>query len=129
MTDLIGPELDAAVARAEMVVIDPEWIDVTTFADLAKGERRLVQGVPAQPPAYSTDWALGGPLIERERIAIYELPHGTGQWIAGYRICAVAHGIEDWARDPASIECDYEQCGPTPLIAAMRAYVASKEQR
>jgi hypothetical protein len=48
---------------------------------------------------YSTDWAQGGPIIEREKI---ELDEYEGTWHAfGYH-------------------------GPTPLIAAMRCYVASK---
>ena len=54
--------------------------------------------------AYSTDWAQGGPIIERERI---ELEHDGHAW---------------WAR----IKADEDYTGPTPLIAAMRCYVASK---
>jgi len=53
---------------------------------------------------WATDWAQGGPLIERERI---ELEHDGFIW---------------WAR----IKADEEYSGPTPLIAAMRCYVASK---
>ena len=52
---------------------------------------------------YSADWAQGGPIIERERI---ELEHDGFQW---------------WAR----IRADEDFSGPTPLIAAMRCYVAS----
>ena len=55
------------------------------------------------PHFYSTDWALAGPIIEREKI---ELTHDGFEW---------------WARIWA--DEDYE--GPTPLIAAMRCYVAS----
>ncbi len=52
----------------------------------------------------STDWAQGGPIIEREGIALYL--YGGSEWNAhvGGR----------------------ESVGPTPLIAAMRCYVASK---
>jgi hypothetical protein len=56
----------------------------------------------------STNWSQGGPIIEREEIEIgryYNLP--DGQWYAE-------------ARDGT-----YRR-GPTPLIAAMRCYVASK---
>ena len=53
---------------------------------------------------WATDWAQGGPLIEREVIALYL--YGPEKW------CAVAD--------------DKEYQGPTPLIAAMRCYVASK---
>ena len=52
----------------------------------------------------SKDWAQGGPIIERERIdVLYE--HDL-RWIA-----VPQKGIESY--------------GPTPLIAAMRCYVAS----
>ena len=51
----------------------------------------------------STDWAQAGPIIEREGIAIYL--YGDGEW-------------------QAVLEKEY--AGPTPLIASMRCYVASK---
>jgi hypothetical protein len=55
----------------------------------------------------STDWRQGGPIIERERIGLgHEICEGRPYWVAtGYLV---------------------EECGPTPLIAAMRCYVASK---
>ena len=56
---------------------------------------------------FSSDWALGGPIIEREGIAIN----------------AHLDGSEWFARDYWG---EHEQSGPTPLIAAMRCYVASK---
>ena len=54
---------------------------------------------------YSTDWLWSGPIIERERITIDAGQHGA-LWIA---------------RKGA-----HECIGPTPLIAAMRCYAASK---
>jgi hypothetical protein len=57
---------------------------------------------------YSTDWAQGGPIIEREGICVDLLLNG--QWIAASR----------------KVEGATMYCGPTPLIAAMRCYVASK---
>ena len=58
----------------------------------------------------STDWALGGPIIERERILIQPEISKEG---AGNAWSAIAiSGVE--------------QYGPTPLIAAMRCYVAAK---
>ena len=53
---------------------------------------------------YSTDRAQGGPIIEREKITL--------EWTG-----------EDWM---GYIWHDAEFFGPTPLIAAMRCYVASK---
>lgn len=55
----------------------------------------------------STDWLNGGPIIERERIWLSD---DNQEWIASCR----PH-IDDAIHS-----------GPTPLIAAMRAYVASK---
>jgi hypothetical protein len=57
---------------------------------------------------YSTDWSEGGPIIERECIEL--VLDGWGAWNA-----AIRGGDKD---DLAH--------GPTPLIAAMRCYVASK---
>ena len=54
----------------------------------------------------STDWAEGGPIIEREGISIRQVL--TNFWAA-----EVEGG-------------DYEHDGITPLIAAMRCFVASK---
>lgn len=54
---------------------------------------------------YSTDWADGGPIIERGLIVISPDPQ---------------HG---WRARPYMDLTDFY--GPTPLIAAMRCYVAS----
>lgn len=59
---------------------------------------------------YSTAWAQGGPIIEREKITIDY--RDTFGWWAAY----VNGGTEE------EVGCS----GPTPLIAAMRCYVASK---
>ena len=56
---------------------------------------------------YSTIWSQGGPIIEREKMTVESL--GTG-WLAT-RI------------EPPAFS---EAIGPTPLIAAMRCYIASK---
>jgi len=55
--------------------------------------------------AASTDWAQGGPIIEQEKISVCE---NAGRWVAG------------------TSTKGQEQYGPTPLIAAMRCYVASR---
>jgi hypothetical protein len=56
---------------------------------------------------WATDWAQGGPIIEREGIRLHH--SHTGAWWAG---------PESDPHRPVS--------GPTPLIAAMRCFVASK---
>ena len=53
---------------------------------------------------YSTDWSQSGPIIERERINLEPFSNING---------------EQWSADG-------EWDSPTPLIAAMRCYVASK---
>lgn len=55
--------------------------------------------------AYSTDWSQGGPIIEREGISL-----DFAQ-------------AEDWAAKSSAYQWAY---GPTPLVAAMRCYVAKK---
>lgn len=89
---LVGPQLDAAVARAERRGLS---FDV-------RGEPAVcfVDGVPYAP---SSNWSQGGPIIERERIL-------------------VAPKRAEWR----SLCGPWDVTGPTPLIAAMRAYVASK---
>ena len=57
-------------------------------------------------PEYSTDWSQGGPIIEREGIGFTQFSDYP-QWTA---------------KHPQAVCFD----GPTPLIAAMRCYVASK---
>ena len=58
----------------------------------------------------STDWAQGGPIIEREKISVNP----------EYSPCS------GWVADTKIIREKTHQIGPTPLIAAMRCYVASK---
>lgn len=57
------------------------------------------------PPPYSTDWADGGPLIESECVSLARVE--DNRWIAVGRK-------------------NFVDEGPTPLIAAMRALIASK---
>lgn len=57
---------------------------------------------------YSTQWSQGGPIIEREDICLTS-------WYERWDACA-SHGRTAARRIS----------GPTPLIAAMRCYVASK---
>lgn len=85
-SDLIGHALDWAVAKCEC------GDDIAEIDD---------------PHFYSTDWAIGGPIIEREGIALW--PDEEGGFFAS--------ADEGRGRD-------YR--GSTPLIAAMRCYVASR---
>jgi Protein of unknown function (DUF2591) len=70
----------------------------------------------------STNWAQGGPIIEREEIDLLcdvedetgEATNGNPGWIA-----------QKWTL-PLSLGQCLETSGPTPLIAAMRAYITRK---
>ena len=66
-------------------------------------------------PPVSTDWAHGGPIIERERIEFWTADSYQDEYGKFTSIKSAKH--------PASMQ-HYK--GPTPLIAAMRCYVASK---
>jgi hypothetical protein len=90
--ELSGAALDWAVAKCEGASPD-------TLESYIDGMREADDG------NYSTNWAQGGPIIERERI---ELAYMNGTWCASVATAA-----------------DFFY-GPTPLIAAMRCYVASK---
>ena len=63
------------------------------------------------PLMYDDDWSLAGEIIERERLLIQP---EIGKEGAGNAWSAIAI-------------TGFEEFGPTPLIAAMRCYVASKE--
>ena len=60
----------------------------------------------------SENWEDGGPIIEREKIGLH---CGDGTWGVDVGIWEASHS-----------RCLYIKRGPTPLIAAMRCYVASQ---
>jgi hypothetical protein len=93
-SELQGAVLDWAVAKCEQ----GEFMDETWWADFS------------HESCYSTDWALAGPIIERERI--------------GFKYTGTAMEFVAWVNGELSTM--HDQYGPTPLIAAMRCYVASK---
>ena len=65
------------------------------------------------PVDYSGEWEHGGPIIERERIAVgFDGFDDVDSALPVWSACKYVDG--------------FERYGPTPLIAAMRYYVASK---
>jgi hypothetical protein len=66
---------------------------------------------PVPVPNYSTDWAQGGPIIEREKLCV-DVGH-DGVWLA-----CIRQNYGDLG--------EYMHAAGGPLIAAMRCYVASK---
>jgi hypothetical protein len=107
-SELTGAALDWAVAQCEgrgFVFGETDYTDGHTY------QRGIAQ---ATGPHYSTDWAHGGPIIEREGLSIRYAPKDArGAWYA-------VQGPNRF------LSPDHEGSGPTPLIAAMRCYVASK---
>jgi len=110
VNELEGALLDAAVAKAE-------WGDLKSreYAPEGGGDygpaRFTLEGIGVFSP--STSWGQSGPIIERERIDVYYLDTGPNGSVRGWR-----------AEHPQ--RRTLVGAGPTPLIAAMRAYVASK---
>jgi hypothetical protein len=97
--ELIGAALDWAVAKCEGYDVFIKHAPVQVMYT-PKGKRSWYIYTP------STNWSQGGPIIEREGISIRQV-------LADF-----------WA---AEVEAgEYEHDGPTPLLAAMRCYVASK---
>ena len=72
----------------------------------------------------STDWAFGGPIIEREGVTI--TPHRQVGTTEGGDQVNVLRGWQAYVtrRDYWITPTVYN--GPTPLVAAMRCYVANK---
>lgn len=109
--ELMGAALNWAVAIAEGLT--PTLQDVHGYKVVSvKG---LMVAAPHAWLVYtpSTDWAQGGPIIEREGIDLYQ---STG------RICAAMwENILGGGR----LIAEAKDCS-TPLIAAMRCYVASR---
>jgi len=104
VAELEGAQLNAMVAAAEGVTIR-----VRPDGTYQGKGNRLVPWYSL--PHYSSEWGRGGPIIERERITID--PIEDNQWAAHIVSSSVKGG---WLRIT----------GASPLIAAMRAFVASK---
>lgn len=100
--DLTGELLDAAVWRA---CSDRHY-------------RARKESSALYPISPWEDWAIGGAIIEQEKIAIHH-ERIEDRWAAGVRAETEYQGLIDDGGGPV-------MCGPTLLIAAMRAYVASK---
>lgn len=125
--NLTGAQLDWAVAKAEgrTLVHNPMgpqsghgwWIWEETPSDLGRIMPIYLPVGPRTSPktrtsgdrySPSTDWAQGGPIIEREKIGIGHA------WVGTY-----------WLASMHNVEAPVLH-GPTHLIAAMRCYCHSK---
>lgn len=109
--ELTGTALDWAVVSAKGY----SKLALTISGEVKEFQRMHSDGYHN----YSTDWAQGGPIIEREKIKV--LPNMGGTWSAQIRHTEshplMSHPVlAGWTNGS----------GGTPLIAAMRCYVASK---
>jgi len=113
--DLSGFALDWAVANAR---------GQQASAVRAGGPVHLYRTVGHDPKPFtpSTDWAIGGPLIEREEIEIHVIP--SMRIPSNWADCSDG---DTWCANVCTPEQDLvKAAGPTPLVAAMRVLVASK---
>ena len=137
--ELIGWRLDQAVAKACGYGYDTSKSSMVVF-EIATNISTLEEGCTIFRDggflhySPSTNWVHGGPIIERERIGIlpatkeikadraylrrtgrHFMPECDG-WVAGYE--PITHIEFDWGGG--------WEVGPTPLVAAMRVFVAAK---
>jgi hypothetical protein len=99
-------QLNWMVAKCEKFIKNEAWFDHRVGRHFI----RVVKKHSFEDHVYwepSTDWSQGGPIIERELITVQPVVNPTG-WMARTQ------------------KCDSVWEGPTPLVAAMRCYVASK---
>jgi hypothetical protein len=101
-SELTGAALDWAVCK----LVSNTFTGFKTVTVLIEDRVHMIRAdtkAYSPPLSPSTKWVQGGPIIECEKLHVY--PAG-----------------DQWGAD-----CEHtQQFGPTPLIAAMRCYVASK---
>jgi len=106
-----GMVLDWLVAKCEgVVVVHRQWAYKTSRL-LTKRSVDLGGGEVFYEP--SSNWSQGGPIIEREEIDPCNYTSRRVSKVAA--LWLATKGVYD-----------FKMMGPTPLIAAMRCYVASK---
>lgn len=106
--NLTGAALDWLVAKCEGILHPWGYIRVQDGRTMwiTPGDHETADAWHQYSP--STDWAQGGPIIEREEISTVCYL----QWVASYPADSTGEARGFY--------------GPTPLIAACRCYVASK---
>jgi len=112
-SELQGAALDWAVAKCEGHLdrggpLEPPRVLLNRYKKLEDTHDLVDEGASFSEWSPSTDWSQGGPIIEREDICLTS-------WYERWDACA-SHGRTAARRIS----------GPTPLIAAMRCYCASK---
>ena len=124
-SELIGSGLNWAVAQCQTEAVEIRKNDVF-YSDSQFGESGLY--------CPSENWAHGGPIIEKEKIQLRQIDTDDklhrlyGKSLAKYGKFRPTDKGVDWVKPGksyAKLETGYYQ-GKTPLVAAMRCYVASK---
>lgn len=118
-SEAIGPALNWLVAKCAgiEVVIRRSSVDRHMYLWLPLDIRTNGGCVEYSP---SIDWPQGGPIIERERIEICHW-FSDQQWHAANNTKLAYDDSGEFITGS-----DFLTTGPTPLIAAMRCYCASK---
>ena len=114
VSELTGAALDWAVAKCEgwepgKYMMSPDIrkdVNGKVIGIMVPNNREYIWFKP------STDWAQGGPIIEREKIEVRLFANDGSIWFAHL-------GAQ-------SFPLDAQVTGNTPLISAMRCYVAHK---
>lgn len=131
-TELIGPALDWAVATIEGyggLRRNPHAFDQALIMNRKDGQCVLFSTLN-----YATDWAHGGPIVDREGISTIRVLGDLGEakvyYVALRDDCAWESGYGPYHEqdEERSLRIYKDECvnGPTQLIAAMRCYCCDK---
>lgn len=105
---------DAALDYAVSLITNPEWSDEDRWHNTIG---YVDSGDPDDEPYMpSEDWLQGGPITEHNGISLFYSPHlgSEDQWKASL------------TPNESEPHFYFQRFGHTPLIAAMRCFVASK---
>ncbi len=117
VAELEGAALDWAVAKCEGYAPINHTSLATIWVERVNA-RGVMDHCPLSSLRYSTNWAQGGPIIEREKICTC--------WAYPRRMTDQIQAVAQFFEPPHSALVMHQQFGPTPLIAAMRCYVAAR---
>lgn len=121
--ELTGNALDWAVAQAEGLEYETAGGEYTVNDE--NDENYGLTFEKTYSP--SADWALGGPIIERELIQINPKYHNETIAVTPKPYATVeGWHWEAYVLGPENLDDNFFMWGDTPLEAAMRCYVASK---
>jgi hypothetical protein len=113
--ELTGAELDEWVARAIGLRVEKRFRHEVNGEIMQIVNEHEIRGVPR----YSTNWSDGGPIIKSQFLSL--------EFVGFNPEAKTDDDDEIWqATYTGNNGALVDGLGPTPLIAAMRAYVASK---